>query len=163
MFAGVERARMDRQLPPPGHAKSLSYRHAFVLRPLCRSSKLEPQLVHFLSHARRPRRSGEWTHDRAVTFIVTLAATQSVTFAARRAGMSRKSAYALKGRDPAFACAWAAAMQAGEGYKVKEVEGVPVSRCHGNASPSRLERERSFTRFMAALRDSVPGSAGATA
>jgi len=42
-----------------------------------------------------------------VTFIVTLAAAKSVTLAARAAGMSRKSAYALQSRDPAFAAAWA--------------------------------------------------------
>jgi len=63
----------------------------------------------------------------AVTFIVTLAATRSVTLAARAVGMSRKSAYALKQRDPAFAFAWAAASRAGAGYKVEEVEGPPNS------------------------------------
>ena len=68
--------------------------------------------------------------------------------------MSRKSAYALKGRDPAFAAAWAAAMQASEGDKVKEVEGVPVSPRHGNASPSRTEREQAFAHFVSALRES---------
>jgi hypothetical protein len=58
--------------------------------------------------------------------LVTLAATQSVTLAARGAGMSRKSAYALKGRDPAFADAWTKALRARKGDKVAEVEGVPV-------------------------------------
>ena len=59
---------------------------------------------------RRPRRPHEWSNAKAVTFIVTLAALRSVTLAAARAGMSRKSAYALKGRDPAFAAAWRAAL-----------------------------------------------------
>lgn len=108
----------------------------------------------FLSNVRRPRRSGEWTPEQAVTFIVTLAARRSVTLAARRAGMSRKSAYALKGRDPAFAFAWAAAMRAGEGDKVHEMEGVPVSRRYGNTSPWRRERERAFARLLSRLRES---------
>ena len=59
-----------------------------------------------LSRQRRPRRTGEWTDAKVVTFIVTLAATQSVTLAARRSAMSRKAAYALKSRDPAFAGAY---------------------------------------------------------
>ena len=58
----------------------------------------------------RPRRPHEWSNVKAVTFIVTLAALRSVTLAADRAGMSRKSAYALKSRDPAFAAAWVAAL-----------------------------------------------------
>lgn len=99
-----------------------------------------------LSRPRRPRRAGEWTADRAVTFIVTLAAAQSVTLAARRAEMSRKSAYALKGRDPAFAAAWAVALTAADdirvqrlgrsrfkGDKVEEVHDPPVSFTQGDA------------------------------
>jgi hypothetical protein len=62
------------------------------------------------ARARRPRRTGEWTHAKAVTFIVTLAASRSVTLAAARAGVSRKSAYALKDRDPTFRAAWNAAL-----------------------------------------------------
>jgi len=70
--------------------------------------------LQFLSRPRRPRRSGEWTPAKAVTFVVTLAASRSVTFAAHQAGMSRKSAYALKARNSAFAEAWNAALKAGE-------------------------------------------------
>jgi hypothetical protein len=51
----------------------------------------------------RPHRPGEWMAGSAILFIVTLAAKGSVTLAARAAGMSRKSAYALKKRDPLFA------------------------------------------------------------
>jgi hypothetical protein len=58
-----------------------------------------------LSRPRHPRRPNEWSPAKAVTFIVTLAATRSVTLAARESGMSRKAAYALKARDPAFAAA----------------------------------------------------------
>jgi hypothetical protein len=105
-------------------------------------------LIH-LTRPRRPRRSGEWTQGRAVTFIVTLAATRSVTLAARAAGMSRKAAYALKSRDHAFASAWNAAIAANrpakpQGNKVEEIDGLPFSPGQGN------RRSRSFD---AALRD----------
>ena len=112
--------------------------------------------MHLLSRPRRPHRSGEWTNAKTVTFIVTLAATRSVTLAARGARMSRKSAYALKGRDPAFAAAWDAAMRASKGNKVQEVEGTPVSPGYGDTSPSRRDRERAFVRLVATLRESPP-------
>lgn len=105
--------------------------------------------MQILSRLRRPHRSGEWTGGAAVTFIVTLAATRSVTLAARAARMSRKSAYALKSRDPAFAAAWAAALNASrqqsfQGDKVKEVEGAPVSLGRGdsNSARERLQDDR---------------------
>lgn len=119
-----------------------------------------------LRHPRRPRRSGEWTNDKAVTFIVTLAASRSVTLAARRAGMSRKSAYALKARDPAFAAAWRAAIDARpaarrKGDKVSEAHDPRISLGQGDRPPARnnLGRDR-FARdlFFARLagRDSGP-------
>ena len=89
-----------------------------------------------LSRPRRPHRLGEWTSDKVVTFIVTLAVSQSVTLAARSAGLSRKSAYALKARDPAFAGAWNAAVKARsarrQGNKTEEVRDPPVSLGQGN-------------------------------
>ena len=112
--------------------------------------------MHLLSRPRRPHRSGEWTNAKAVTFIVTLAATRSVTLAAREARMSRKSAYALKGRDAAFAAAWTAAMRASEGNKVEEVHEPPVSPGHGDTSPSRRDRESAFATLLASLRESPP-------
>ena len=90
----------------------------------------------FLSLRRRARRASEWSQAKAVTFIVTLAATQSVTLAARAAGMSRKSAYALKGRDPAFASSWEAALNVRKGDKVEEVEGPPIPSSEGD-KPAR--------------------------
>lgn len=122
----------------------------------------------FLSQPRRPRRSGEWTSDKAVTFIVTLAATHSVTLAARCAGMSRKSVYALKARDRAFAAAWAAAAKAGtpasiQGDKLEEVHAPPVSTGQGDRLPSRQDRERSFVGLMTALRQSPSLAPGVTA
>ncbi|MES2119622.1 MAG: hypothetical protein V4513_03485 [Pseudomonadota bacterium] len=114
--------------------------------------------MNLLSRSRRPRRANEWTNDRAVTFIVTLAAARSVTLAARAAGMSRKAAYALKARDRAFAAAWAKAVQ---GYKVEEVEGPGVSLSQGNkrarrrgsrkTDPSAFARPRSEWRDSAGL------------
>ena len=117
--------------------------------------------MHLLSRPRRPLRSGEWTSAKAVTFIVTLAATRSVTLAAREAGMSRKSAYALQARDPAFATAWAAAVKAGagisrQGDKVEEVHVPRVSTSHGDRPPSRSDRERAFVRLVARIRESAP-------
>jgi len=85
-----------------------------------------------LSRPSRPRRCNEWSAAKAVTFIVTLAASRSVTLAAREAGMSRKSAYALKGRDPAFAAAWNAALKATKGNKMEEVKGPSVSPGQGD-------------------------------
>ena len=85
---------------------------------------------------RRPRRPGEWNGGKIVTFIVTLAVSRSVTLAARAAGMSRKSAYALKRRDPAFAEAWNAALKARsprrQGDKVEEVHEPRIRRGRGN-------------------------------
>ena len=80
------------------------------------------RLLH-LPRTCRPRRKGEWTESKVVTFIVTLAALRSVTFAARAAGMSRKSAYALRDRDPAFAAAWEAACAAGASPSVQGDKG----------------------------------------
>jgi hypothetical protein len=116
--------------------------------------------VQFLSRPRRPGRSGEWTPAKAVTFIVTLAATRSVGLAARKAGMSRKSAYALKSRDPFFASAWSAAATASaarplQGDKVEEVHEPPIPSSHGDTSSSRRDRERAFAYLVATLRESA--------
>jgi hypothetical protein len=54
----------------------------------------------------RLARAGGWTCRRRVTFSVTLAAGGSVTFAAASAGLSRKSANALKTGGSAFASLW---------------------------------------------------------
>ena len=131
--------------------------------------------MHLLSRPRRLPRAGGWTTDKVVTFIVTLAATRSVTLAAHAAGMSHKAAYALRARDAAFAEAWTAAMKAGaerplERNKVEEVEAPrgghaggmvdngapPIPLGLGNASPSRAERERAFVGLLAQLRESPP-------
>jgi hypothetical protein len=98
-----------------------------------------------LSRPRRPRRAQEWDSGKAVTFLVTLAANGSVTLAADRAGMSRKSAYALKSRDPAFARAWQSALAARrpqrEGDKVEEVDGAPNPSRQGDTAARTRDRE----------------------
>ena len=100
----------------------------------------------YLSRPRRPHRTGEWEPAKAVTFIVTLAATGSVTFAAREAGMSRKSAYALKARDGAFAAAWNAALKARKGDKIEEVHEPPVSLSQGDKRPAAASSNWSSVR-----------------
>jgi len=120
----------------------------------------EPSTLSFLSKSRRPHRAGEWSSALAVTFIVTLAATRSVTLAARAAGMSRKSAYALKDRDPAFASAWSAALAAAEqqrreSYKADKVDTPPARPLEGYRSPSRAGDDRAFASLLAALHDSA--------
>ena len=82
----------------------------------------------------RPRRVGEWTEPKAVTFIVTLAASRSVTLAARQAGMSRKAAYELKRRDAGFAAVWNAALVAAQAIHerpaLNRVEGDDVDEVY---------------------------------
>ena len=86
----------------------------------------------FANLAVSPRRPHQWTQAKVVTFIVTLASRQSVTLAAARAGMSRKSAYALKGKDCAFAAAWNAALSVGaidglEGDESNDLHNPPIA------------------------------------
>jgi hypothetical protein len=119
------------------------------------SKEVAPVIL--LSNPRRPSRPHEWSKGKAVTFIVTLAATRSVTLAARAAGMSRKAAYALKSRDPAFASAWNAAIAANrptkpQGNKVEEIDGPLFSPGQGNRRSRRLDaqlRDRFFSSLTA--------------
>lgn len=129
-----------------------------------------------VSRPRRPVRAGDWSHGKAVTFIVTLAATRRVTLAASAAGMSRKAAYALRDRDPRFAEAWRAALSVAplnsQGDKVQEVQGTPNPPGHGNnigrairsgsaqCDRRRAERERDATFARLASRACRKGSFG---
>jgi hypothetical protein len=116
-----------------------------------------------LSRPRRAPRAHEWTPGKAVTFIVTLAATRSVTLAARQAGMSRKSAYALKSRDRAFADAWETALNARpksrKSDEVEDVQASPNSLSQGDSairaarSTSSTARRRPDRRQEEAARD----------
>ena len=125
-----------------------------------------------LARTRRPSRSGEWTEAKAVTFIVTLAATRSVTLAAGRAGMSRKSAYALKHRDARFAAAWKAALAASalkgrDGDKVDEVYKVRVrplqgnnsARCKGRLFPGNARSDSFESLWSATVESACPSLA----
>jgi hypothetical protein len=78
------------------------------------------------------RRDG-WTPERQLRFLDTLARTRSVTRAARAAGMSRESAYRLRGRKDGalFAAAWDRAL---EGHKL------------GSLSPRRRLSTRQISR-----------------
>jgi hypothetical protein len=115
-----------------------------------------PRQTNRSSTARCIRHDG-WTNARRVTFFVTLAATGSVTFAVASVGLSRKSAYALKRRDAAFASLWERALtMAG---KTRSAACPPRSEGDGNraaitpAAPStgvnRVAAERD--RFLASL------------
>jgi hypothetical protein len=60
--------------------------------------------------------------------------------------MSRKSAYALKSRDPAFATAWAAAVNAGsrirsEGDKASEVSDPRILSVQGDSRIANFDSE----------------------
>ena len=120
--------------------------------------------MHLLSRPRRARRSSDWSPAKAVTFIVTLAAHRSVTLAAAEAGMSRKSAYALKVRDLAFAAAWNAALRnrktRRQGDKVEEVEGPPDSSSQGNTLHAGLRADRRPDGLFAGLGRSRRGPPG---
>jgi len=112
--------------------------------------------LHLLSRPLRPRRNGEWSGSRALTFIVTLALHRSVTLAAREAGMSRKSAYALKARDPAFAAAWDEALKSAsrkrQGDEVQEVHNPRTSLSQGDKSRRTAPPKSSTQRRIEELR-----------
>ena len=57
------------------------------------------------------RKTGGWSADRQRLFIETLAETGSVHMASRTAGLSARSAYALRIRSAPFATAWDTAQQ----------------------------------------------------
>jgi len=103
---------------------------------------------------RRPRRQGEWTEQKAVTFIVTLAARGNVTLAARNVGMSRKAAYALRARDAGFARAWNSALEARrperrDGDKVDELRDPPLAPPNGDSVALRALGARRRDLFFA--------------
>lgn len=52
-----------------------------------------------------------WTKRRRTAFLDRLRASANVSAAARAAGLSRSSAYALRGRDPDFRAAWDEALE----------------------------------------------------
>jgi hypothetical protein len=124
-------------------------------------------MKHLLPPSRSDRRirADGWTHSRRVTFCVTLAASGSVTFAAASAGLSRKSAYALKKRDAAFASLWnrslSAAMAARQeicrrAAKGNEFHATPDPRQSINFINRRKADIAERDRFFASLEAGLP-------
>jgi hypothetical protein len=71
-----------------------------------------PLGIHAVSFDPEPsRKVGGWSAMRQRLFIESLAETGSVHLAAKSAGLSARSAYALRVRSGAFAAAWDAAQQ----------------------------------------------------
>ena len=71
-----------------------------------------PSGPHTVSFIPQPsRKTGGWSAMRQRLFIETLAETGSVHLSAKAAGLSARSAYALRVRSAAFAAAWDAAQQ----------------------------------------------------
>lgn len=64
---------------------------------------------------RRPARPNEWTRAKMVAFLRELAATQSVSQAAKAVGMGRTSAYNLRNRlqNTPFSLGWEVALECG--------------------------------------------------
>src|SRR5260221_146924 len=87
------------------------------------------------SRPRNFRRDG-WTAERQLRFLAALSKTRSVTWAARAVGMSRESAYRLRGRPNAelFAALWDRALvpdAASEGHNSTMADGS-LTRLLGN-------------------------------
>lgn len=85
----------------------------------------------------RATRHDGWTRERQVIFLRELAASHSVSRAARAAGMGRTSAYALRARlkGEAFDLAWHAALQCrfdalAEAALDRALNGVEVPHFH---------------------------------
>ncbi len=85
----------------------------------------------------RPVRHNEWTRAKMGAFLRELAATQSVTAAAKSVGMTRQSAYRLKNRlvGTPFALGWEVALEAGLSQLAhaaleRAVHGVEVPHYH---------------------------------
>jgi len=77
-----------------------------------------------IRHGRRQRYDG-WTPERIRAFLRELSRTGSATEASRTAGISRKSAYALRNsaKGAAFARAWEVAMA----FAMRRVKREPLS------------------------------------
>ena len=122
-----------------------------------------------------PTPAGGWSGARIVTFIITLAASGRVTRAAAATGLSRKSSYALRRRDPAFARLWDQAIAAhrqarvgansrdgrgrgrGNGDEVDKVDAPPSPPAPGDTrSNRRAWADAHRDGFFAGLRQSRP-------
>ena len=99
------------------------------------------------------RRDG-WTPERQLRFLGALAGTRSVTKAARAAGMSRESAYRLRGRKDGalFAAAWDQALKGpvlsvSKGHNLRKASGAPRKRraAISRANPPKFPKWTKWT------------------
>jgi hypothetical protein len=88
----------------------------------------------------KTRRDG-WTPERQLAFLGALTRTRSVTLAARAVGMSRESAYRLRGRREGalFAAAWDA-LSKGHIFAVTKKSAASISR----ANPPKVTKWRKW-------------------
>ena len=89
----------------------------------------------------KTRRDG-WTPERQLAFLGALTRTRSVTLAARAVGMSRESAYRLRGRREGalFAAAWDA-LSKGHIFAVTKKSAASISR----ANPPKVTKSMKYT------------------
>lgn len=108
----------------------------------------------------KPKR-GFWTPERQTLFLRTLAATHNVAKAARAAGMTRQSAYELRGRlkgEPFDLC-WEAALLCGldalaDAAIERALNGVEVPHFHkGELIHTSRRYDEKLTIALLALRE----------
>lgn len=95
----------------------------------------ELQAVAAVLHAKK-RQANRWTVAAETRFFETLAASANVSYAALQAGMTKKSAYNRKHREPAFARAWMRALDEG----ISELEWLLLK--HATEGSERTETVR---------------------
>jgi molybdenum-dependent DNA-binding transcriptional regulator ModE len=83
-------------------------------------------MTHTSLHVRAPRPHAEyrWTNRKAHAFLDALALHGKVAAAARAVGMTRKSAYRLRDREPVVAESWARAQAIGQARRRGELPKV---------------------------------------
>ncbi|MFL0355721.1 hypothetical protein ACI5KX_04515 [Erythrobacter sp. GH1-10] len=111
------------------------------------------------------QRHDGWTPARQTAFLRALASSHSVAAAARQAGMSRQSAYALRARlkgEP-FDLAWTAALRCrfdalAEAAMERALHGVEVPHFHkGELVHTSRRFDERLTVALLAMRDSFRG------
>lgn len=108
-----------------------------------------------------PSHASHWSRAKMARFLTELAATHSVSAAARVVGMSRQSAYRLKARlrDQPFDLAWEAALQSGydalhQAALDRALNGVEVPVHHrGELVGTRRVFDERLTIFLLSARN----------
>lgn len=98
-------ARRDQQGGDPTDLEPGSEPSLTVRRQTRGASGSQPQ--------KHRKRVDGWTAQRRARFLETLSESCNVAEACRTVGMSKKSVYMLRQRDPAFAAEWAGALEQG--------------------------------------------------